>query len=126
MNKELLQDLNTVYNGLNEDLDESKILLGNVIENLEYLIKVDKPTPLKENTGHILTEEQYISIKFFDSTGLEKVADLTGLDYEELEFEQENGNYFIGQAQSKKYFLFCISDSPMEEITFTEFERRCR
>jgi len=38
MNKELLQDLNAVYNGLNEDLDESKILLGNIIEKLEGVI----------------------------------------------------------------------------------------
>jgi hypothetical protein len=38
MNKELLQDLNAVYNGLNEDLDESKILLGNIIDNLEQTI----------------------------------------------------------------------------------------
>ena len=38
MNKELLQDLNTVYNGLNEDLDESKILLGNIIDKIETAI----------------------------------------------------------------------------------------
>jgi len=38
MNKELLQDLNAVYNGLNEDLDESKILLGNIIDKLEKAI----------------------------------------------------------------------------------------
>lgn len=38
MNKKLLQDLNAVYNGLNEDLDESKILLGNIIEKLEGVI----------------------------------------------------------------------------------------
>jgi hypothetical protein len=38
MNKELLQDLNAVYNGLNEDLDESKILLGNIIDKLEQVI----------------------------------------------------------------------------------------
>ena len=38
MNKELLQDLNAVYNGLNEDLDEGKILLGNIIDKLEQVI----------------------------------------------------------------------------------------
>ena len=38
MNKGLIQDLNAVYNGLNEDLDESKILLGNIIDKLEKAI----------------------------------------------------------------------------------------
>ena len=73
----------------------------------------------------ILTEEQFFSIKYFDGTGLEKVSELTGLDYEELEFEQDNGNYFIGQAENERYFLFCETDQPNEEITFTKFESRC-
>jgi len=30
--------LYAVYNGLNEDLDESKILLGNIIDKLEQVI----------------------------------------------------------------------------------------
>ena len=38
MNKELLQDLNAVYSGLNEDVDESKILLQNIIDKLKQVI----------------------------------------------------------------------------------------
>lgn len=38
MNKELLQDLNVVYKGLNKDLDKSKILLGNIIDKIEQVV----------------------------------------------------------------------------------------
>ena len=69
--------------------------------------------------------DNFISIKFFDEEGLEKVSELTGMDFEELEYEQKEGNDLIGQSINGRYFCFCETDQPQEEITFNAFLRRC-
>ncbi|MCG8813293.1 hypothetical protein G1K66_08465 [Tenacibaculum finnmarkense] len=71
----------------------------------------------------ILTEGRFFSIQFFNSTGIEVVSDLTGLSYDEIEYEQDQGNVFISQAKNGRYFLFCSTDEQDKEITFNEFKR---
>ena len=70
-----------------------------------------------------ILKDKFFSIKFFNEDGLEKVSELTGLDFEELEYEQEQENHLIGQAINGRYFCFGETDHPKDEITFTEFER---
>ena len=69
MNKELIQDLNTVYNGLNEDLDESKILLRNIIDKLEKAITV---TPCYKGEAEQSPSVRARALKWFNSLGLEQ------------------------------------------------------
>lgn len=72
-----------------------------------------------------LQENEFFSIEFFNENGLEKVAELIELDYEELEYEFEIGNYLIAQDSNQRYFFFCETDETDKEITFNEFKRRC-
>ena len=57
-----------------------------------------------------ILKDKFFSIKFFNGDGLEKVSELTGLDFEELEYEQEQENHLIGQAINGRYFCFGETD----------------
>lgn len=70
-----------------------------------------------------ILKEKHFSIEFFDNEGLEKVSDTTGLELEELEYEQSIGNYLISQTEGGRYYLFCETDSIEDEITFNSFLR---
>ncbi len=71
-------------------------------------------------------ENKHVSIKYFDSEGIEIVSTVTGIDVETIEFELENGNHLIGQAESGNFYFFCETDEVENEITFYEFLVRLR
>ncbi len=70
-----------------------------------------------------ILKENHFSIEHFDEHGLLEVMDLTGLEFKELEYEQELGNCLIGQNIYGQFYLFCETNEPQNEITFNSFRR---
>lgn len=67
--------------------------------------------------------DNFFSIEFFNDEGLEKVAEITGADYDEMKYEYEAGNFLVGQTHSGKFYFYCESEEPDNEITFNSFVR---
>ena len=70
-----------------------------------------------------ILNDTFFSIKFFNEEGFEKVSDITGIDYDEIVFEYDCGNFLVGQSFSGRFYLFSDSDKPENEITFNSFIR---
>lgn len=70
-----------------------------------------------------ILKEKHFSIEFFDSEGLEKVSEVTGLELELVEYEKELGNFLIGQTEKGRYYFFCETEQIEDEITFNYFLR---
>jgi hypothetical protein len=78
---------------------------------------------LNSNKMKDILKDNFFSIEFFNDEGLEKVAEATGADYDEIQYEFDCGNFLIGQTHSGKFYFFCDSDEPDNEITFNSFKR---
>lgn len=70
-----------------------------------------------------ILNNNFFSIEFFNDEGLEKVVELTGLDYYEIKGEYEIGNFLVGQTHSGKFYFYCESSEPDNEITFNTFKQ---
>ena len=70
-----------------------------------------------------ILKDNFFSIEFFNDDGLEKVAEITGADYDEIKYEYETGNFLVGQMYSGKFYFYCESGEPNNEITFNSFVR---
>jgi hypothetical protein len=78
---------------------------------------------LNPNKMKDILKENFFSIEFFNDEGLEKVAEVTGIDYFEMKYEYEVGNILVGQTYSGKFYFYCESSEPDNEITFNSFKR---
>ena len=70
-----------------------------------------------------ILKEKHFSIEFFNENGFDIISELTGLEMDELIFEQQIGNHLIGQTEEGRYYLFCEPDNLDDEITFNSFLR---
>lgn len=70
-----------------------------------------------------ILKEKHFSIEFFNEDGFDIISELTGLEMDELIFEQQIGNHLIGQTEGGRYYLFCEPDNLEDEITFNSFLR---
>jgi len=70
-----------------------------------------------------ILKDNYFSIEFFNEYGLEEVSEVTGADFDEVQYEFETGNFLVGQTHNGKFYFFCESDVPNNEITFNAFKR---
>ena len=70
-----------------------------------------------------ILKDNFFSIEFFNEDGLDELAEITGIDYEELRYEYSIGNFLVGQTYSGKFYFFCESDETQNEITFNSFKR---
>lgn len=70
-----------------------------------------------------ILNNKFFSIEFFNEEGLENVAEVTGIDYNEIEFEYNTGNFLVGQTNSGRFYFFCDSDEPQNEITFNSIKQ---
>ncbi len=67
--------------------------------------------------------QDYFSVEYFNDEGLSEVSYLTNIDYEELVFEIQIGNYMIGQLELGTFYIFCDSIRG-QEITYNKFKDR--
>jgi len=70
-----------------------------------------------------ILNDNFFSIEFFNDEGLEKVAEVTGSDYDEIKYEYDIGNFLVGQTHSGTFYFYCESHEPNNEITFNSFVR---
>ena len=70
-----------------------------------------------------ILKDKFFSIEFFNDEGLEKVAEVTGIDSDEIQYEFDCGNFLIAQTHSGEFYFFYETDEPENEITFNSFKR---
>lgn len=68
-------------------------------------------------------KNKFFSIEFFNSEGLDEVAELTDLDFKDVKDEYRTENFLVGLNQSGRFYFFCESDTPENEISFNTFKR---